>query len=109
MKTRFFNEADGWTTDGPKITAAESLQAIRRVLEEEGPVVVEHQFYRGSSAADRLVFDDFEKFVEYLGSRTSAGDGIEVWSFARTCTQENRLVHGKCPDDQNRVPKRGAY
>jgi hypothetical protein len=109
MKTRFFSEADGWTTDGAKITAPETLTAIRRVLEDDGPIVVEHWFYRGSSAPDRIVFDDFDDFEEYLGKKASAGDAINVWSFAATCTQKNRLVHGKCPDDQSRVPKKGAY
>jgi hypothetical protein len=109
MKTRFFSDADGWATDGAKITAPENLQTIRRVLEDEGPVVVEHCFYRGSSAPERLVFDDFDDFVEFLENRSAAGDKINVWSFAGVCTQKNRLAYGKCPDDQNRVPKKGAY
>ena len=109
MKTRFFCEADEWVTDGVKITAPETLQAIRKVLEDEGPIVVEHWFYRGASAPDRIVFDDFDDFMEYLDSRASAGDAINVWSFAETCTQKNRLAHGKCSDHQGRVPKKGAY
>ena len=60
MRVRFYCESDGWTTQGRKITDPECLEAIRKVLDEEGPVVVEHWFYRGSCAPDRLVFEDFD-------------------------------------------------
>ena len=73
MKTRFRSEDEDWTAKGRKITAPEVLEAIRRCLEDEGPVIVEHGFYRGSCAPDRLVFDSYEEFVEYLDSRTFAG------------------------------------
>ena len=109
MKIRFFSEADDWTTDGAKITAPENLEAIRKALEHEGPIIVEHSFYRGSSAPHRLVFDEFEDFAEYLDGRASAGDIIRVWSFVALCTEQNKLASGKCPDDKGRVPKRGAY
>lgn len=108
MRVRFHYESDGWTTEGRKITDLESLEAIRKVLDEEGPVVVEHWFYRGSCAPDRLVFEDFNEFREYL-SRASAGDAIHVWSFATVCRNDNELAYGKCPDDDGHVPERGSY
>jgi hypothetical protein len=109
MKTRFRSEDDGWNTEGRKITAPEALEAIRRCLEDEGPIVVEHWFYRGSCSPDRLVFDGYEEFAEYLESRTNAGDALHVWSFAAACRDDNELASGKCPDENEMVPRRGAY
>jgi hypothetical protein len=109
MKIRFYNDGDEWTTEGSKITEPENLQAIRKTLDDEGSVIVEHWFYRGSRSPDRLIFDDFDLFTQYLETKASAGDAIHVWSFAATCNDENELAYGKCPDDQGRVPKKGAY
>jgi hypothetical protein len=109
MKTRFFDQGDDWTVDGPTINGPETLQNIREVLERDGPIIVEHRHYRGSSAPARLVFDDFNDFIEYLERKASAGDAIDVWSFPARCTAENKLVSGKCPDDQGLVPRQGAY
>lgn len=109
MKLRFFSDADEWTNDGAKITAPEHLATIRRTLEHDGPVIVQHWFYRGSSAPDRIVFDAYDDFTEYLNTHAFAGDIIDVWSFSAVCTDNNRIASGKCPDDQDRVPKKGAY
>jgi hypothetical protein len=49
MKIRFYSEAAEWTTEGGKITAPENLDAIHKTLEDEGPVLVEHWFYRKRS------------------------------------------------------------
>jgi hypothetical protein len=109
MKTRFRSEDDGWTADGRKITAPEALDTIRRCLDEDGPIILEHWFYRGSCAPDRMVINDFEAFSAYLDAHASAGDAIHVWSFAVVCRDENELASGKCPDDNGLVPARGAY
>jgi hypothetical protein len=109
MKTCFRSEDDGWTADGRKINAPEALDAIRRCLDEEGPIIVEHWFYRGSCAPDRAVFDGFEAFTAYLDEHASAGDAIHVWSFAALCRNDNGLASGKCPDENGQVPTRGAY
>jgi hypothetical protein len=109
MRIRWQVEADEWTTDGRKINSPENLELIRKTLEDEGPIIVEHWFYYGSSAPDRFVFDDYDEFVEYLEGKAWAGDAIHVWSFAAVCKDENELASGKCPDDSGRVPKRGAY
>jgi len=85
------------------------LQTVRKVLEEVGPIIVEHWFYRGSNAPDRIVFDDYEEFEQYLNDKPRAGDKIHIWSFAETCIAKSALISGKCPDDLGRVPKKGAY
>ena len=108
MKARWQNEQGEWTSDGRKITSDENLEAIRRAL-EEGPVITEHWFYYGSSAPDRLVFDDFENFMEYLNTKAFAGDALYVWSFADLCKDDNTIAVGKCPNDSGRVPKKGCY
>jgi len=109
MKTRFRSDDDGWTADGGKITAPEALDAIRRCLDEDGSILVEHWFYRGSCAPDRTVFNNFEAFTNYLDAHASAGDAIHVWSFAAVCRNDNELASGKCPDENGLVPSRGAY
>ena len=40
--------ADEWTSDGEKISAPEKHAAIKKVLEKDGPVLVEHKFLRGA-------------------------------------------------------------
>src|SRR5262249_50323790 len=109
MKTRFRCEEDGWVADGRKITAPEVLEAIRRCVDDEGPIIVEHWFYRGSCAPERAVFNDVEEIVRYLDAHASAGDAIHVWSFAAVCRDDNEMAFGKCPDGDGLVPTRGAY
>jgi hypothetical protein len=64
MKVRV--EADEWSPDGRKILSAENIEAIRKALEDEGPIIVEHWHYYGSRSPDRFVFDDLDDFMEYV-------------------------------------------
>lgn len=109
MKVRLWSDEDGWSTDGARITDPAVLERVRRVVDEEGPIIVEHRFYRGSAAPERRIFGDADDFRAYLDAHASAGDAIWVWSFAAVCGDDAALVHGKCPDDEGRVPARGAY
>ena len=109
MKTRFRHEGDGWSSEGSKITSPENLEAIRSVLEKEGPILVKHWFYRGGSGPQHLVFDEFEDFLSYLNEHAYAGDAIDVWSVWQICKPESCIAEGKCPDEDGQVPKGGAY
>jgi hypothetical protein len=109
MKTRFRSEADNWSANGSKITEPAKLEAIRRTLNDEGPIIVEHWFYHGATAPERLIFEDFDEFETWLNEHTYAGDAIDVWSWATACRPDTRLTEGKCPDDDGLVPKAGAY
>lgn len=109
MRIRFYNEDDEWSTEGDKITEADKLAVIRTTLEDVGPIIVEHWFYRGGGAPQRQVFEDYQEFAAYLEREAWAGDSIWVWNFASVCGNENSLARGKCPDPEGKVPKGGAY
>ena len=100
-------EQDGWTAEGPKIT--DKLEDVKRIFEDEGPIVVIHRLYRGMSAPDRYVFEYYEHFEEWLLGKTFAGDVIEIWSLWRIEETMPPHVDGKVPDDLGEVPTRGAY
>ena len=108
FRTRWKNEADGWTVDGSTITAVEKLEAIRQEL-ARGPVIVEHWHYRGGRAPSRHVFEDYDELSLYLETEAFAGDAIDVWSWSSLCVPERRLVEGKCPAEDGTVPRGGAY
>lgn len=109
MKTRFRHEGDDWSTEGAKINSPENLEKIRTVLEEEGPIFIQHWFYRGGSAPHYAVFDEYEDFIQYLNENSYAGDAIDTWSVWKICNPDNRLVEGKCPDENGLIPRGGAY
>lgn len=93
---------------GPSVRSPRFALLIAEAL-GEGPVIVEHRFYRGASAPARLVFDDIEGLDAYLKAHASSGDSIWVWSFGACCRAENALAHAKVPDSLGRVPDGGAY
>ena len=103
------NEHDDWTEGGQNILAPETLSRIALALEQEGPVILEHRFYRGSRSPDRLVFDDYADLLGYVKSHAKPGDHFYAWSYAQLCREDNSLVAGKYPDALGRTPRRGAY
>ena len=46
-----------------EVTDPKKLEVIRSVLEKSGPIIVEHWFYCGSRAPDRMIFDGGNEFV----------------------------------------------
>jgi hypothetical protein len=100
-------EGDGWGA-GPSILSADTLAALRSAMEET-PLIVEHRFYRGSRAPDRLVFDGADELEAYLRERTRPGDSFWVWRWDLLCRDDNPLAHGKVPDMDGAVPQQGAY
>ena len=93
---------------GPNIMADDTLAALRAALGETA-VLVEHRFYRGSSAPQRFVVDSFDPLLAYLREKTRPGDAIWLWRFDELCRDENPLTHGKIPDEEGLVPAGGPY
>ena len=102
-------EADEWTREGEKISAPEKLAAIMKVLEKDGPILVEHKFLRGACAPHHAVLDDYDEFIAYLTKHARAGDKISVWSLWPFMRDTPLLAHGKCPAEDGTVPQKGAY
>ncbi len=100
---------DEWTQEGEKISSPEKLAAIKRTLEADGPVLLEHKFLRGGRAPHTLVFDDYDDLIAYLTNHARAGDKISVWRLWPFMRETPPLAHGKCPDHDGAVPKHGAY
>ena len=102
------DERDDWARHGYDISSPESLAKIEATLEKE-PIILEHWFYRGSSAPARLIFDEYADFSDYLRTRARPGDHILIWPFSGLCRDDNKLVSGKISDQQGRTPRGGAY
>jgi len=101
-------EEDRWTNLGKSILSPESLEAIRRCL-ENSPIIVEHWYYRAGRSPGRLIFDDMEDFEQYVSEQSRPGDAFHVWEFSSLCRDDNALAVGKYPDSDGCVPERGAY
>jgi hypothetical protein len=97
-----------WAADGANILDRETLTRIEETL-ERAPIIVEHWFYYGSRAPDRLIFDDYKDFQEYLAEKARPGDAFHIWDFGALCREDNELARGKYPDDEGCVPQWGAY
>jgi len=108
VKARWRNEQHRWSTSGSKITSPESLGAIRDAIDRD-VIIVEHWVFCGASSPTRMVFDDFDDFVDYIQNKSSGGDAIDIWLMHDHCKPENRFLEGKIPDEDGCIPKKGAY
>ena len=98
-----------WVKDGASIVSKDALARIAGVMQTDGPVIVEHWHYYGGRGPDHHVFEEMDAFLDYLRAEALAGDDVHVWSVPEVCRDDNRLAHGKCPDEDGCVPKGGAY
>jgi hypothetical protein len=101
-------EKDDWSKAGVNILAPELLAKVRNILEQE-PIILEHRLYRRGSAPLRLIFDEYEDFLDHLKSNARPGDRVLIWGFSNLCRDDNHLVDGKYPDESGRTPRGGAY
>lgn len=102
------SEVENWSTTGANILAPQLLDRVRAILEQQ-PIIVEHGLYRGASAPLRLIFEEYEDFLDYLKSRAKPGDRFLIWGFGDLCRNDNWLANGKYPDEVGRTPRGGAY
>ena len=87
----------------------ETLGKIKAVLNRQGPVILQHKFYRAARGLETFAFDDFEIFSAYVKANAKPGDKLNIWSFSDVCGSHNALATSKFPDSLGRTPKLGAY
>lgn len=100
---------DDWTRAGARITDEDVLARLRRIIENESAVIVEHRFYLGSRSPHRFISDDFDKLETYLRDNARPGDSFYVWQFEDCCREDNLAERGKIPDSEGKVPTGGSY
>ena len=102
------HEGDRWGTEAANVMAPERLEAIRQAVEQSA-LIVEHRFYRGSRSPDRMVFEDYDEFRQYLQAHAVPGDSFWFWRYDDLCRDDNSFTQGKFPDTDGMVPSGGAY
>jgi len=108
--SRSCSAADGWTTEGRRLTETD-LKLVQAVLENEGPVLVKHWSYGGSAAPRCTVFDGIGPLRDYLAAEVSAGDALCIWSVEKLLENQGMItvVSCKCANDRGEVPRGGTY
>ena len=92
---------------GAIVTDPTFIDRLRDKL-DEGPVIVEHWHYRGSRGPSRFVTEEWEELLACI-MKAKPGDAFHFWIFDNACTDANEYGHGKVPDDDGCIPRRGAY
>ena len=98
-----------WSLDGEKIDSPENLSAIKKVFDEDGPILVRHWYLGGATAPNKTVFESFAEFVAYLEKDAQAGDEFEIWNLWLLIRDTPPVVKAKCPDADGAVPRDRFY
>lgn len=109
FKTAYKLDADQWTRDGQKIGDPAVFGLISTALSQGSILLVEHWHYRGARAPDRVVVTDVDELLTHLMENAMAGDAIYVFDITTALENGKEITHGKCPDEQDEVPLKGAY
>ncbi len=109
FKTVYKSDADEWTRDGQKISDPAVFGLMSKALSQDRILLVEHRHYRGARAPDRVVVTDVNQFSAYLMENAIAGDAVHVFDITTALEDGKEIAHGKCPDEHDEVPKKGAY
>lgn len=96
-----------WTASGPRFDVL--LAELRKILQDESDLIVEHRFFHGARAPFRFVCGDYDQLVAYVRDHARPGDAFVVWRFEECCRDDNVADRGKMPDADGRVPEGGAY
>lgn len=100
---------DIWSKKIRAVTDPELRGKLIKEMEDRGPVIVEHRFYRGASGPMWTVISDIEELDLMIEKHSRLGDDFWFWSFLDVCKDDNALGRGKVPDSEGRTPERGPY
>ncbi len=109
FKTVYKSDADEWTRNGQKISDPAVFGLISKALSQDRILLLEHWHYRGARAPDRVVVTDMDELLAYLMENAIAGDAVYVFDITTALEDGKEITHGKCPNEQDEVPLKGAY
>ncbi len=109
FKTKLSSNNDEWSMSNSAISEESILNKVKNTFEEGKLLVAEHWYYRGSRSPNRLVFDDYNAFEDYLKTNAYAGDSIHVFDITESLLDGKQFVYGKCPNESGETPTKGAY
>lgn len=108
VQPKLFGNPDHWIVGYRNFYSSENLDRVKETC-EKGALIVEHWYLFGGSAPNRIIFDGYDRFVEYLHEHTKPGDILYCWDFDALCQHDNTTGEGKVPDELGRGFKGGAY
>ena len=100
---------DAWVVTEKTITNPSLLERLAQMMAESSDVIVEHRFYRRSTAPYRFVCGNIDEFKEYLRTKAFPGDSFCCWAFEECCRDDNMILSAKMPNEKGETPVGGAY